>query len=131
MEQTKRRWRLVMKRDRGRTSKEASIKVKKTWLTSRTSKSSKAEQITYFCYSGIWSLVVTVSWLRLHAENQRKSGKVLATSCKPQPVTSDLITGVFNLREKCHISCCRDLGHDCDYSEPSPVLWQGNGSFNL
>ena len=45
-------------------------------------------------------------------------------SCEQQPVTSDPITGVFSLRDKCHVPCCRDLGHAYDNSEPSPVLWQ-------
>ena len=54
-------------------------------------------------------------------------GKVPPTaspSCDQQPVTSDPITGVFSLGEKCHVSYCRDLGHAYDYSEPSSVLWQ-------
>ena len=53
-----------------------------------------------------------MNWLLLHTEKsiREKSHQLL-----PQPVTSDL--GVFDLREKCHVSCCRDLGHVDDYSE--------------
>ena len=34
------------------------------------------------------------------------------------------IAGVVNLREKCHVSCCRHLDHACDYSEPYSMSWQ-------
>ena len=50
-------------------------------------------------------------------------------SREPQPVTFD--PGVFDLCEKCHVSRCRDVDHDYGYSEPSPVLWQGNDLFDL
>ena len=51
-----------------------------------------------------------------------RTGKMptASPSRKPKPVTFD--PGVFDLCEKCHVSCCRDLGHDYDYSEPSSVL---------
>ena len=53
--------------------------------------SNNVEHVTYFCYLGIWSLVVAVN-------------------------NFNPIAGVVNLREKCHASCCRHLDHACDYS---------------
>ena len=63
-----------------------------------------------------------MNWLLLHTEkiNLGKAPPTASPYREPQPVTFD--PGVFNLCDKCHISCCRDLGHDYDYSEPSPVL---------
>ena len=34
------------------------------------------------------------------------------------------VAGVVNVREKCHVPCCRQLGHACDYSESYSMSWQ-------
>ena len=34
------------------------------------------------------------------------------------------IAGVVNLREKCRVSCFRQLDNACDYSEPNSMPWQ-------
>ena len=43
----------------------------------------------------------------------------------------NLIAGVVNLREKCHVLCCRHLDHACDYSEPYFNVMASNGPFDL
>ena len=71
-----------------------------------------------------------MNWLLSYTlKNQFGKMPTASPSREPKPVTFD--PGVFDLCEKCHVSCFRDLGHDYDYFGPSPMLWQGNDLFDL
>ena len=67
-----------------------------------------------------------MNWLLLLTKKS-----ILEKSNQLLPLLANHNLSLFDLCGKCHVSCCRDLGHDYGYSEPSPVLWQGNDLFDF